>query len=615
MPDAFFASTKTRKRKRSASTADGSQRPGRKPRGPAAKGSAAEKAGGRKASRRDEELSDKTDDDEGDIDDMDLRADDEEEPSGDEYENETPAEKRLRLAKLYLESVKGSLAEGEFDAAEIDKEIIASRLKQDVLEHSGKVHLFIADSFDFSNPPQATFHAKGHRLSVTSSTASESGKHLFTAGKEGSIIQWDLLTGKKVRTFYKVKPLEEKKKGKGKGKAPVDPSINGHTDEVYSLAISGDGKLLASAGADRRVGIWDVEKGTWVKGFSGHLGHKDSVSHVAFKKGTNQLYSASFDRTVKVYDLTPGVMGYVETLFGHQDHILSLDALRGDVCVSVGARDKTVRYWKIVDETQLVFRGGGRSRIREVLEGGLKGDEEDDMDVDGGSKRKDQQKSYIEGSLECVCMIDETTFVSGGDSGSLSLWSTAKKKPIFTQPLAHGLEEMESSTEGTIRTPRWITSLGCLRYSNIFASGSYDGSIRVWKLDPKLKSFSLAGTIPAPGIVNSLQLISPPKEFVKNASWISQDASDPPPKPHFSLLVVASLAKEHRFAAIYTIRKKALADGQLDMSLPGRFPSPKELLAQGHDSGILLASMIEPSRLATGSVLCGPFTEAVRRGS
>ena len=37
-------------------------------------------------------------------------------------------------------------AEGEFDAAEIDKELIASRLKQDVLEHSGKVHQFIADS-------------------------------------------------------------------------------------------------------------------------------------------------------------------------------------------------------------------------------------------------------------------------------------------------------------------------------------------------------------------------------------------------------------------------------------------------------------------------------------
>lgn len=37
-------------------------------------------------------------------------------------------------------------ADGEFDAAEIDKELISSRLKQDVQEHAGKVHLHIADS-------------------------------------------------------------------------------------------------------------------------------------------------------------------------------------------------------------------------------------------------------------------------------------------------------------------------------------------------------------------------------------------------------------------------------------------------------------------------------------
>lgn len=41
--------------------------------------------------------------------------------------------------------------DGGFDAAEMDRELIASRLKQDVMEHSGKVHKFIADSVN--NPP------------------------------------------------------------------------------------------------------------------------------------------------------------------------------------------------------------------------------------------------------------------------------------------------------------------------------------------------------------------------------------------------------------------------------------------------------------------------------
>lgn len=57
---------------------------------------------------RDEDLSDQTDG--GDIDDMDLRTE-EDDPgaSGDEDDNETPADKRLRLAQLYLDSLKTSL--------------------------------------------------------------------------------------------------------------------------------------------------------------------------------------------------------------------------------------------------------------------------------------------------------------------------------------------------------------------------------------------------------------------------------------------------------------------------------------------------------------------------
>ena len=194
-------------------------------------------------------------------------------------------------------------------------------------------------------------------------------------------------------------------------------------------------------------------------------------------------------------------MGYVETLFGHQDHVLGLDALRGETCVTVGGRDKTARYWKIVDETQLVFRGGGRSRVREVLEGGLRGDDEGDDDDEDGidhvsrSKGKEREKKFIEGSLECVAMIDETTFISGGDSGcvfflrcsvkiadvflfrSICLWTTLKKKPVFTQAIAHGFHETQSSTEGLIQTPRWVTALTSLRYSDIIASGN----ILFWK--------------------------------------------------------------------------------------------------------------------------------------
>jgi ribosomal RNA-processing protein 9 len=108
--------------------------------------------------------------------------------------------------------------------------------------------------------------------------ASESGKFLFTSGKEGSIVKWDLSTGKKLTTFHKIRAPSSQEKGKGKGKASLNPEIQGHTDEVLALALSTDGKYLASAGRDRKLGVWDAEKGEWIKGLGGHLGHRDTIS-------------------------------------------------------------------------------------------------------------------------------------------------------------------------------------------------------------------------------------------------------------------------------------------------------------------------------------------------
>ncbi|TBU38033.1 WD40-repeat-containing domain protein [Dichomitus squalens] len=592
MPDSFFATSKNRKRKRSG-TKDAGPSSSKKPaRGVKGKGRKHDINGtaSKKRAAADEELSDETQDD-GDreaIDDMDLRAPDVDPnayESGEEDEDETPAQKRLRLAKLYLDSVKHglSLADGEFDAAEIDRELISARLKQDVMEHSGKVHLFVADSFDLTHSPSLRTK-RAHRFSVTAAVASEDGRWLFTSGKEGAIIKWDLHTGKQVHAYHKIR-VENKGKGKGKSRAPPG-EIAGHTDEVWALAVSPDGKYLASGGKDRRVGVWDVEKDEWVKGFGGH---RDCISALAFRRAQpslqipTQLYSGSYDRTLKLFDLS--TMGYVETLFGHQAPILSIDALRGETAVSCGGRDKTVRYWKVPEETQLVFRGGGGSTWHDDLDGMM--DEDAEEDGGAGVRKKagkaidSTMEKFVEGSMECVALIDETTFVSGGDSGSISLWSTQRKKPVFTRALAHGMDlsQVEAEDIKTIRKPRWITALGSLRYSDLFASGSWNGEIRLWKLDAKLKSFSLVGSLLALGVVNSLQFISPPQAFYTSALWTSPEGdSETLAQIHgkhvkagtSSVLLVAGVGQEMRAGRWICKKGEGYVNGALVFALHPR---------------------------------------------
>lgn len=43
--------------------------------------------------------------------------------------------------------------------------------------------------------------------------------------------------------------------------------------------------------------------------------------------------------------------------FGHQDAITGLDCLSRERCVTTGGRDRSVRVWKIAEESQLVFHG------------------------------------------------------------------------------------------------------------------------------------------------------------------------------------------------------------------------------------------------------------------
>ncbi len=70
-------------------------------------------------------------------------------------------------------------------------------------------------------------------------------------------------------------PSKGSRKGKGKQKAVDGEEFSAHSDEIWCLALSDDGRWLVSGGKEKWIGIWDAEKLVPVKSLGGH---RDSVT-------------------------------------------------------------------------------------------------------------------------------------------------------------------------------------------------------------------------------------------------------------------------------------------------------------------------------------------------
>ena len=395
------------------------------------------------------------------------------------------AERRRRLAEQYLENIREEIDPTGFDAADVDKDLIAQRLKDDVAESKGKAYRRVAQDLDL---PGTISRFRADQFSPTSVAVAH--PLVYIGARDITVSMWriprDAERDVGTRRSTPGKKPKLVKIFRGYSSRAGDSRYTGHTAPVLCCAVSSSGKYLATGGEDKKIVVWDAKLLEPLRSFQQH---RDSVLSLCFQRHTDLLYSASADRTIKIWSLDK--MTYVETLFGHEDAIVDIATLAHDTCISVGARDRTARLWKVVTESQLVFRGASATA----------------------------GPSFAEGSIDHVAMLDEETFVTGSDGGTISLWNTFRKKPLFSIPLAHGLDRSSlSEDEPVISRPRCITSLVALPYSDLILSGSWDGHIRVWKVAEDKRRIESLGTAtgdlhnaespavwgPIRGIVNSI---------------------------------------------------------------------------------------------------------------
>lgn len=419
-------------------------------------------------------------------------------------EAQTAAERRLQLAERYLDNVRADVAQREgqevgFNAEDVDRDLIAARLKEDAAEEKARLYRHIAAGLDYENATTSLFRAD--TLATTGIACCH--PFVYTVSKDMTLIKWRLIppswafkgeSAKGIQAPRRRKP-KQVAYTKGNKSRAQDKSYQHHVAEILCVAASADGKFVVTGGADRRLIVWDARTLKPLKVFTQH---RDVVMGVAFRGKTNQLFSASKDRTIKTWSMNE--LAYVETLFGHQDEVVDVAAVGGsqERCISVGARDRTARLWKVVEESQLVFRGGGggASRSQEARSEGS-------VTINGAV----EQPRTLEGSLDRIIQLDSHLFVTGSDNGALSLYALHKKKPLHVFPLAHGfdppipvedstaeLHPQKYKTSGQAN-PRWITALACVPYSDLFVSGSWDGFVRAWKISEDQKKIESVGVL------------------------------------------------------------------------------------------------------------------------
>lgn len=210
---------------------------------------------------------------------------------------------------------------------------------------------------------------------------------------------------------------------------PVVAILRGHTDFVRSVAFSPDRRILASAGSDMTIRLWDVSAHAEVG--APMIGHTGAVEAVAFSPDGRELASGSQDRTIRLWDVR-GHRQLGRPLSGHTNAVNAVAFSPDGRAVASASTDGTVRLWDVQTHRPL-----------------------------------GQPMTAYAGEVDAVAFSpDGTLLASGGWDHTIRLWDVRTHKQLGA----------------ALRSKDIVTSVAFSPDGRTLASAGWDHRIRVWDL-------------------------------------------------------------------------------------------------------------------------------------
>ena len=287
-------------------------------------------------------------------------------------------------------------------------------------------------------------------------------------------------------------------------------ALEGHTDQVQSVAFSPEGTILASGSDDGNVKLWDVETRTHITTLQGHGG---GVYSVAFTPDGTALASGSADRTIILWDVETKGQTRITTLRGLTNPVRPLAFSPDGTTLASGLGDGTIVFWDVEAGEQAATVRGHAGPVRSLVFT-LDGSTLASVGSDRIIKLWDVETRVTEATLDdvfCTSSLafspDGTSFAFGSGDGTVWLWNW-KTRERFGRLLGHvgSVSALIYSPDGTtlasmsdlgeillwdVLTEDKIEAFGDLSAANsvafssdgaTLASGSQDGTVVLWDI-------------------------------------------------------------------------------------------------------------------------------------